>query len=45
MNSNGKWKPDEVLRKLGASAVDLGASGFDDFYGWGLVNALNLVDP
>lgn len=36
---NGSCDPDEVQAKLQSSAVDLGASGRDDLYGWGLVNA------
>ncbi len=38
-NANGKWDPDEVQKKLQDRAVDLGAAGFDNLYGWGLVNA------
>jgi len=38
-NSNGKWDPDEVKKKLQETAIDLGDSGFDNLYGWGLVNA------
>ena len=43
MNANGIWDPAEVLKKLQDSAVDLGISGFDNLYGWGLVNAYNAV--
>jgi len=39
VNCNGKWDPDEVQTKLQATAKDLGATGFDTLYGWGLVNA------
>jgi subtilisin len=39
LNANGKWDPDEVQKKLQDKAVDLGAAGRDDLYGWGLVNA------
>ncbi len=42
-NSNGKWEPDEIMNKLGNSATDLGASGSDNYYGSGLVNAYNAV--
>ena len=35
----GSCSPDEVQIKLQATAVDLGATGFDNLYGWGLVNA------
>lgn len=43
VNSNGKWDPDEVQTKLQATAIDLGNGGFDNLYGWGLVNAYNAV--
>lgn len=39
LNQNGKWDPDEVQKKMQDSAVDLGGVGFDNIYGWGLVNA------
>jgi subtilisin family serine protease len=39
LNANGKWDPDEVQKKLQDTATDLGAVGFDNLYGWGLVNA------
>ncbi len=45
VNLDGKWNPDEVQKKLQDRAVDLGATGFDNFYGWGLVNAYNAVQP
>jgi subtilisin len=44
-NLNGKWDPDEVKKKLEDRAVDLGDPGFDNLYGWGLVNAYNAVQP
>jgi subtilisin family serine protease len=44
-NSNGKWDPDEVQKKLQDGAIDLGNPGFDNLYGWGLVNAYNAVQP
>jgi len=38
--ANGKWDPDEVQTKLQATATNLGGdTGFDNLYGWGLVNA------
>lgn len=43
LNLNGKWDPDEVQKKLQDSAVDLGGAGFDNLYGWGLVNAYQAV--
>lgn len=39
LNQNGKWDPDEVQKKMQDSAVDLGVAGFDNIYGWGLVNS------
>jgi len=39
------WDPAEVQKKLQDRAVDLGAAGFDNLYGWGLVNAYNAVQP
>ena len=44
-NINGKWDPIEVQQKLQDRAVNLGATGFDSLYGWGLVNAYNAVQP
>lgn len=38
-NANGVWDPDEVQIKLQSAATDLGDVGFDNLYGWGLVNA------
>jgi len=34
---------DQVVSRLRSSAVDLGASGFDIYYGYGLVDALGAV--
>ena len=42
-NLNGKWDPSEVRSKLQDSATDLGASGRDDYFGYGLVNALKAL--
>lgn len=44
-NANGKWDPGEVQKKLQDRTVDLGATGFDNLYGWGLVNAYSTVQP
>lgn len=44
-NANGVWDPLEVQKKLQDRATDLGASGFDNLYGWGLVNAYSTVQP
>lgn len=38
-NGNGVWDVDEVTKRLKDSATDLGTAGFDNLYGWGLVNA------
>ncbi len=44
-NLNGQWDPSEVQQKLQDKAVDLGDLGFDNLYGWGLVNAYNAIQP
>lgn len=44
-DSDRVWDPAEVQRKLQDRAVNLGAPGFDNLYGWGLVNAFNAVQP
>jgi subtilisin family serine protease len=38
-NSNGRWDSSEVREKLKDTALDLGQSGKDGYYGYGLVNA------
>jgi subtilisin family serine protease len=43
-NNDGKCSPDEVYSRLQNTAVDLGDSGFDNLYGWGLVDALAAVE-
>jgi subtilisin family serine protease len=45
VNGNNQWDPDEVQKKLQDRALDLGPSGPDNSYGWGLVNAYNAVQP
>ena len=42
-NFNGQWDPAEVKQKLQDKAVDLGTVGFDNLFGWGLVNAFAAV--
>ena len=42
-NLDGICTPSEVQQKLQEKAVDLGTSGFDNLYGWGLVNAYNAI--
>lgn len=43
LNGNGEWDPAEVREKLHKTTVDLGTSGWDPYYGYGLVNAYNAV--
>lgn len=43
VNGNGKWDPDEVQKKLQDTATNLGDAGFDNLYGWGLVNVYAAV--
>lgn len=40
---DGVWDPSEVQNKLQSTAMDLGATGYDTLYGWGLVNAWTAV--
>ena len=35
--------PDAVVRRLESTATDLGASGRDRYYGWGLLDASAAV--
>jgi subtilisin len=42
-NKNGKWDPAEVRSRLQKTATDLGATGKDSYYGYGLVNAYAAV--
>ncbi len=42
-NSNNKWDPNEIQTRLQSTATDLGAPAYDNFYGWGLVNAFAAV--
>lgn len=44
-DGDGVWDPAEVQQKLQDRAVDLGDVGFDNLYGWGLVNAYNAAQP
>lgn len=45
LDADGVWDPIEVQKKLQDRATDLGAAGFDNLFGWGLVNAYNAVQP
>lgn len=38
-NTNSRWDPDELQKKLQDTSVDLGSAGFDALYGWGRVDA------
>ncbi|MFA5831439.1 MAG: S8 family peptidase [Candidatus Paceibacterota bacterium] len=40
---DGAWQPEEVLKKMQDTATDLGNSGFDNWFGAGLVNAYLAV--
>ena len=42
-DGDGAWDPAEVQAKLQATATDLGSIGFDNLFGWGLVNAFSAV--
>jgi subtilisin family serine protease len=42
-NLDGVCTPSEVQQKLEQTAIDLGVSGKDSFYGSGLINALNAI--
>lgn len=42
-NNNSKWDPNEVQTKLQNTATDFGVLGFDNFFGYGLVNAYNAM--
>ncbi|OGF66564.1 hypothetical protein A3H04_00580 [Candidatus Giovannonibacteria bacterium RIFCSPLOWO2_12_FULL_43_11c] len=37
---NPSWTPDQVIAALESTATDLGIGGFDNLFGFGLVNAL-----
>jgi subtilisin len=43
-NRNGKWDPAEIRSRLQKTATDLGATGKDNYYGYGLVNAYTAVN-
>lgn len=41
--ANPGLKPTQVKQKLQGTAQDLGDAGFDDFYGWGVVNVPGAI--
>ena len=45
LDADNVWDPAEVKNKLQDRATDLGAVGFDNLFGWGLVNAFSAVQP
>ncbi|WP_394697893.1 disaggregatase related repeat-containing protein [uncultured Methanomethylovorans sp.] len=45
LNKNGKWDPAEVYSRLKSTAIDLGTSGKDNYYGYGLIDAYAAVKP
>jgi subtilisin family serine protease len=42
-NKNGKWDPAEIRSRMQSTATDLGVTGKDNYYGYGLVNAYAAV--
>ncbi|PJC70210.1 MAG: subtilisin, partial [Candidatus Tagabacteria bacterium CG_4_8_14_3_um_filter_41_8] len=42
-DGDGAWDPSEVQNKLQMTAEDLGVSGYDTLYGYGLVDAEKAV--
>jgi len=42
--ANPNATPDEIKRALMVSAMDLGAAGQDNAYGWGLINVKRAID-
>lgn len=43
VNLNEKWDSSEVVKKLQDTAIDLGESGFDVLYGYGLPNIYTAI--
>ena len=43
--ANPAFKNSDVRNRLQSKAIDLGAPGVDDQYGYGLVNAFNALTP
>ncbi|WP_328287503.1 PKD domain-containing protein [Methanolobus vulcani] len=47
-NNNNEWEPAEISQRLYDTSDDIGAEGWDEEYGWGLLDAyaaLNYVQP
>jgi subtilisin family serine protease len=42
-NGDVELKPDQVQSKLQSTATDIGARGYDGFFGWGRIDALRAV--
>lgn len=42
-DGDSAWDPEEVLQKLKNTATDLGPVGFDEYFGYGLVNAYAAI--
>jgi len=43
LNGDGMITPAEVEQQLESTAIDLGNSGFDNYFGFGLVNVYNAI--
>ncbi|MCL7475717.1 MAG: S8 family peptidase [ANME-2 cluster archaeon] len=43
-NNNGQWDTDEVRQRMRDTSTDLGTTGKDLYFGYGLVNALAATD-
>lgn len=44
LNKDGKITADEVFQRLENTSIDLGQTGYDSTYGYGMVNAYNSVN-
>ncbi len=44
LEKNPSWTPAQVRHALESTATDKGTAGFDDIYGWGLIDALSAID-
>ncbi len=44
LDKNPTWTPAQVRHALESTATDKGTTGFDNIYGWGLINALAAVN-